>query len=534
MIRDLSMAGEGITESRAQVCLVGGGIAGIFLGRLLGRRGVDVVVLEEGNATARTPAEADHRCRQLGTPYRGADTGRCFGLGGTSALWGGQMLPLAPSDFGDRTHAGIGAWPMPHRALDAYWPVVGDELGLRQGIDGEDRLLSRYPELRQLSERFELRLSEWLPFKSRNLARAFSASLQGDERPVIWLNAALVGMKAGESPQGMAVDSIAARSQNGRQLIVRAPIVVICAGALESTRILLEFDESHAGALSHGGAPLGRYFGDHLSATCGRFVCRDWRRFSLAVSPSFQHGRMRTPRLEFAAAAQVEWGLPSAFAHFTFLTRADSGFGLVRRVLRRRQGENVALGLTPSVLAGAVTDITSMAFWRIVHQRLWIPRQANLRLQVDVEQRPNSASRVLLSDEFDALGRRRLALDWRIDTQDLRCVHEVARMLAAAWQNSPLRAIAELQLTLPEHVGAFDSLYDVYHPTGTLRMGNAPSNSVVDADLRLWGVENCYVTSTAVFPSAGSANPGLTHLALTARLADRIVAQLSTRAPQVQ
>jgi choline dehydrogenase-like flavoprotein len=103
-------------------------------------------------------------------------------------------------------------------------------------------------------------------------------------------------------------------------------------------------------------------------------------------------------------------------------------------------------------------------------------------------------------------------------------------MFAAAWQDSPLRAAADLHLTLPQDSNSLDSLYDVYHPTGTLRMGSAPGNSVVDADLRLWGVENCYVTTTAVFPSAGSANPGLTHLALTARLADRLAAQLGVHA----
>jgi choline dehydrogenase-like flavoprotein len=53
-------------------------------------------------------------------------------------------------------------------------------------------------------------------------------------------------------------------------------------------------------------------------------------------------------------------------------------------------------------------------------------------------------------------------------------------------------------------------------------MGSKPINSVVDSELRLWGCPNCYVSSTAVFPLAGSTNPGLTHLALTARLADHL------------
>jgi choline dehydrogenase-like flavoprotein len=53
-------------------------------------------------------------------------------------------------------------------------------------------------------------------------------------------------------------------------------------------------------------------------------------------------------------------------------------------------------------------------------------------------------------------------------------------------------------------------------------MGNTTANSVVDRHLRVWALDNGYISSTAVFPSAGSANPGLMHLALTARLAEHI------------
>ena len=64
------------------------------------------------------------------------------------------------------------------------------------------------------------------------------------------------------------------------------------------------------------------------------------------------------------------------------------------------------------------------------------------------------------------------------------------------------------------------------YPTGTIRMGRTPADSVVNSDLRLWALENCYVSTTAVFPTAGSANPGFTHLALTARLAEHLAQQI--------
>jgi choline dehydrogenase-like flavoprotein len=45
---------------------------------------------------------------------------------------------------------------------------------------------------------------------------------------------------------------------------------------------------------------------------------------------------------------------------------------------------------------------------------------------------------------------------------------------------------------------------------------------VVDADCRVHGLSNLYLAGAGVFPTAGSANPTLTLVALALRLADRL------------
>jgi len=313
-----------------------------------------------------------------------------------------------------------------------------------------------------------------------------------------------------------------ARGNAGQSVVVKARYFVICAGALESTRLLLEADDRNGGFLTGLGSPVGRYFADHLSVRCGEIQCHDWRRFNFAVAPVFVRGIMRTPRLELAPATQAQEKLASAFAHFTFLTDGESGFDIVRNVLRRRQGEQQPLGLTPRRLGRLVNDVTAMAVYRYGYNRLWIPRTASLVLQVDIEQTANYDSRVFLADERDALGRRRLVIDWQIKDEDLRTVREATARAITAWNGSQLRDAATLRLMVHSTNDAFETLYDVYHPTGLLRMGASADSSVVNGDLRLWGTWNCFVSTTAVFPSAGSANPGLMHLALTLRLADHL------------
>ena len=532
MITDLSQATVGLVERRSPVCIIGAGTASLFLARQLRQHQIRVVVVEAGHSLARKPGEMGHHCEQQGIPYRGADQGRSFGLGGTSVLWGGQMIPLTVSDMAARPAVAIPAWPLSHDQVTTYFPRVEAALGLLPVAtpQEEQRLLTRhFAALGHIHPDFELRLSQWIPFQTRNFAKAFATDLQGDGDLEVWTNAAVVSLdQAADNPGRIA--AVQARSPNGHHLVVHPQVVVICAGALESTRLMLAFDEAANGLITQAGAPLGRYFADHLSVTCGRFQCHDWRRYNLTTAPLFQQGVMRTPRLEVSSQVQDQLALTSAFAHFTFVTHGDTGFDMVRDVLRRRQGEHRALALDPLKLGTAVGDVSAMALWRSLYQRLYIPRQAELLLQVDIEQVPNWDSHLRLAEERDDLGRRRLIVAWRITPEDRRVIRTVAERAISAWGQSELRRVATLHPALPEDLDNFESLYDVYHPTGMLRMGSSPANSVVDPDLRVWSLENTYISSTGVFPSAGSANPGLTHLALTCRLGDHLVKNLSSGA----
>jgi choline dehydrogenase-like flavoprotein len=60
------------------------------------------------------------------------------------------------------------------------------------------------------------------------------------------------------------------------------------------------------------------------------------------------------------------------------------------------------------------------------------------------------------------------------------------------------------------------------HLVGGCRMGTAPEDSVVDADHRVWEVPNLFLADGSVMPTQGSANPALTIMALSSRLAARL------------
>ena len=64
----------------------------------------------------------------------------------------------------------------------------------------------------------------------------------------------------------------------------------------------------------------------------------------------------------------------------------------------------------------------------------------------------------------------------------------------------------------------------VYHPVGTCRMGRAAGESVVDAALRVHGMERLRVVDASVFPTVTSANTNAPTIMVAQRAADLIMA----------
>lgn len=61
------------------------------------------------------------------------------------------------------------------------------------------------------------------------------------------------------------------------------------------------------------------------------------------------------------------------------------------------------------------------------------------------------------------------------------------------------------------------------HAASTCRMSKCPENGVVDSNLKVHGVNNLHICSNAVFPSGSAVNPTLTLTALSFRLAEHLI-----------
>lgn len=480
------------------VCIVGGGPAGLVVAHDLIGSGLDVVVLESGREQwdARTQelaggAVTAEPFRFNGVDLTLADT-RMRQLGGSSNHWTGQCRPLDRHDLDPRPGTGGVGWPF-----------------------GMDELAPWYT---TAAETVQLLSTDWSPAwwadatgtpllptgdRTRSVVFQFSPPTRFGERLGPALRAATdvavhLGATAVElvtDAAGSAVRSVRVATLDGGSYAVEAETVVLATGGVDVPRLLLASTGASPAGVGNDNDLVGRFFMEHPHAIGGRgLVTVTAEELSpYLIGPSAAPGGTST---------LTWWGLSptaeaqdaEAIANGCVLLWAE-GQGPPRG---ERDGDGTATEAVRALLGGGPTPP--------------IP----VTLAVRTEQAPNPESRVVLGAGRDDLGMPRAEVRWRLTDADRRTLRRTVEIVAGSLGAAGLGRVeidpgGRPLEAWPIEIGN--------HHMGTTRMHTDPAQGVVDADGRLHQVPNVYICSSSVFPTSGMANPTLTIVALAHRLA---------------
>ncbi len=479
MIEDIRTALENGAAVEFDLAIVGAGPAGITLARELSGRGLRIALLEAGTMEPPRPeAAALYDGDVVGLPYPLAASRQRF-FGGTSNHWGGWCRPLDAIDFTARDWMPRSGWPLPRAALDEAYrraheilEIDSDDYDAGPHVDA-DALLPADPESGFRNALF--RFSPPVRFRA-----AYRDDIAARDDVRCFLNATVVDL----DHDGGRVAAARVRTLDGGEYRFRARRFVLATGGLEVPRLLLHTARGDAPALGNASGWVGRCFMEHFGYTPGYIQTRAGLKY-------FRHrgrdGHALMPVLSPRPERMRELGVNNCCM---LLTASEPAAGWP-------PGAQETPGLARK-LEGAA--------WRY-------------RVTMINEPTPNPDSRVTLSDARDALGMRRLMLDWRILDRDLegveRTVGQLVRWLGRA-------GLGRVQFTRPISPETTERFTGGMHHMGTTRMSADPAHGVVDPDCRVHGSENLYVASSAVFPASGYANPTLSIVALSLRLADHL------------
>lgn len=538
------------------ICVIGAGVAGLTLAKTLAGSSQRICLLESGRVEE-DPSKADLSSGEnIGIPYEQLAAGRYRRLGGCSHLWnidlgegevGPRLQPLRAIDFEEREWLPESGWPFGHDLIKPYYREAYRFLGLGEFSEDVKRWSDQAHQLLPLpGGRIETTMFRFIPRDRFTQELPYEVSAAPNIRLIINATALELETRRGSS----TVALVRATAGIGHRFQVTARTFVLAAGATENARLLLASRTSHPQGLGNEHDAVGRYFMEHPHFCAGWLVPRDptlLRRlalyrihrsggFPVMAKVRLSEATIREHRLlDFCVGLRPVW-------------RALPGDGVRRlRALRDRFGSRKGLTEAPANVLGALRDvggITRYGLQRLVEAK-GRPRQANvIKLNAMAEQAPNRENRITLSNRLDSLGQQRVRLDWRLSTLDLASIELATRILAEEVRRTGLGRVERSSFNsdfpddiagLPDDMaglpddraGLPEDMAGGWHHMGTTRMHRDPRKGVVDENSKVHANSNLYIAGSSVFATAGYANPTLTIVALTLRLAEHLRSRAS-------
>jgi choline dehydrogenase-like flavoprotein len=531
-------------EQACDICVVGSGPVGMALALEFDRLGRSVVVLESGGNGVDDRLTDDSRAAIV-DPKRHApmELTVCRAFGGTSWTWGGRCVAFDDVDFRTRTFVPNSGWPLRHEEIKPWYSRASEYLRC-----GNDTFFSAPRHMRELGPDVSgSSLERWSTMPRLGLAHR--ESIERSERITLCLNSTVVDLDLGES--GRAVESVAVRAPNGASRI-RARNVILAAGGIETTRLLLALQRRWPGHFGGIDGPLGRYYMGHISGKIASIVLNEpeaiadfdfeldgtgtyvRRRFTLTEAAQVEHRLLNTAFFpDNPPFHDPRHGSSVLSAVFLALAVPPIGRRILPEPIRRFH-----VGPKPHHFAahlwnvfvdapGGARDLMGVTHDKFLSRPrkpgfLLRARDGRYPLHYHAEQEPNRESRIVLTNETDRFGLPRVAIDLRFTKEDAESAIRSHDIL-----NSALRAnsVGRLEYWYPleqTHDSVMSQATDGFHQVGTTKMGREPNTSVVDADLKVHDVANLYVASSSVFPTTGQANSTYLAVSLAVRLAHHL------------
>lgn len=517
MIIDARTVPEGTTLS-ADICLIGGGAAGITLARDLAGGGRSIILLESGGFEFDAATQELYQGKNIGQPLHPLTLERLRFLGGSTNHWSGGCRPFDDLDMSVRSYIPDSGWPITRADLDDCYRRAQKICQLGP-YTYETRDWSQ-PDAVPLSfaERAVFTSGVYQYSPPTRFGEVYRRDLEQGEGLKVYLHANVIDIAVNDGAS--EVTGLQVACLDGRRFRVEAKGYVLGVGGIENARLLLSANKVQKPGLGNGNDLVGRYFMDHpYVANVATIAAARGHEVFAFYQVRQMHGVPAQGYIQASADTQAKEKLPSfaiGFEPGTFHGQggAKESLSTLYHYLREGRWPDHLGDQLSQILRGAEVNLQDKYY-------AWTHTQpATFSTNYICECPPDRDSRVSLGKTTDALGLRRVRVDWRLPQDFEHNLHRAHELLARELGRS---GIGRLRMNDDSSGRALmERVSNGYHHMGTTRMHPDPRQGVVDATCRVHGIANLFVAGSSVFPTYSFDNPTMTIVALSLRLSEHL------------
>lgn len=517
----------------ADLCVLGSGVAGISIAREFIGRPQRVLLLEGGSLSftkslRELPTVLKRHTVGEQELARGANVGHAYyplrftrvrAFGGSSRAWhegrGVHAHPLDAIDFEPREGFPDHGWPINRAELDPFYERAQGVCGLGPfAYDATTWSAEGYGEPLPLDP--TMVRSEVFQFGQNSKFDRFEDVFAEADNVEVVLHANGVHL----ADTGGRLDRVECATLSGNRFNVRAKTFVIATGAIETARLLLVSTDSQPDGIGNAHGLVGRYFMEHPDAAVGYLIPDshlDASDFRLYEHQSISEHQMVEAMFRLSDEALRHHRLLNGVLRLRPTYRSGMPDAVQSgRIVRRSVHHGVPMpgvaGHAGRAVAGAFPVLRHLATKRS-------PTQPDIfGIDIMAEQAPTATSRVRLGRRRDRLGVPVTVLDWQLTSVDLDSIRTTVDIFGESVREAGVGEVISSVGSGRRPLAVFGN----WHHLGTTRMHRDPTHGVVDENCLVHGMSNMYIAGGSVFPTGGYANPVLTIVALSLRLADHI------------
>ena len=540
---------------QADICVIGAGPAGVTLAREFIGTKTHVCLLESGGINQDLDIQDLSYGDNVGEEFLPLKDIRNRQFGGNSNIWaiklgrkedrqwelGVRYAPLDDIDFKQRDWVPYSGWPIRYEELIPYYEKAQEVAHSGSFAYNPEPWSNAQAKPFNFAE--NTFTSKVFQFGERTVFyQNYLAELGAASNVDIYLYATAVEL---EIPQGnKVVQRVRVSNLAGKSYWIEAKTFVLATGGIENARLMLASNHHQPCGVGNENDLVGRFFMDHPILDIGRLLPGDKGAFAQAAFYDLRRvkGSLVMGHITLTKEAMAEQELLNnavvllprptgrqTQAVLALKDLAENGYlkhptpqhwpAIAQKLLKVAGG----LGYVARVVYDAKKYDQSLLHglgrggWSESPQIY--DRFKSYEVLLVTEQAPDPNNRVQLGRKIDSLGMPRVELDWRWGRFNRDNAKRTQDLFAAAAEKSGLgRFVSNFgdgELTMPGAAG-------IAHHMGTTRMSSDPNLGVVNENCQVHSAPNLYVASSSVFPTSGYANPTLTILALTLRLADHL------------
>ncbi|WP_022835052.1 FAD-dependent oxidoreductase [Salisaeta longa] len=520
------------TILRADVCIIGAGAAGLTLAQALHGSPLSVCLLESGGFQGDPHTQFLYHGLHIGQPDHALAAARLRFFGGATNHWDGFCSRLDPIDLVERPWVPYSGWPINWEDLAAHYPAahaVCDLGPYTYAVDDWEAPAQGYGRLPFAPNRLETKIYQFSP--PTRFGAKYRTLIERSKNIHLFTNANVV--RLAHHATGGHLTGVDVATLEGTRLHVQAQQYVLACGGVENARLLLASNDVIPAGVGNEHDTVGRFFIQHPHVQTGTVLLDD-RRTNIGLYR--EHEQHKTPiraLLRLADAVQRREQTLNYSVSLADQGGTESGYVSARSIAHWIKDGTLGTAYGEALL-NALSDFDALIYGlnqNMLGQHVKTPRMFHLKTRLD--QAPNPHSRVILDHAHtDALGMPRVLADWQLTALDRHTLRVANDVLAQELARTGMG-----RLVAPPWICTDDAwpegMTGGYHHMGTTRMTEDPTQGVVDANARLHTVDNLYVAGSSIFTTAGCANPTLTIVALTLRLADHLHAVVRPERPSL-